>query len=246
MTEARALAALAEPDALLAPLRLGARGFGVFAGADRRRRPRLTVPGATVRRWLAEGAIVATDERDCYRLTKAGRSRGAREGDHAFLAQHGPIEMRVVLNEAGQDNFAVAQDPVVALSRLAKLKGPDGAAWLKPDELAAARRLALDAEAALRGGMRLSRWAGDHAGGAVGARGSNGAETAMEAGMEARRRLSRALEELAPPLRGVVQAACLEGVSLDLVERRSAWPARSAKVALKLALSQLAKSYRGL
>jgi DNA-directed RNA polymerase specialized sigma24 family protein len=148
--------------------------------------------------------------------------------------------------EDGQEEILIAQDPAFAVARLAKMKTPEGAPWLDAGELAAARRLALDAEAGARGGMRLSRWAGDHAGGAVGARGSNGAEAALAAGFEARRRVQRVLGQLAGPLRAVTQAVCLEGVALEALERRSAWPARSARVALKLALSQLAAAYRGL
>jgi hypothetical protein len=37
-----------------------------------------------------------------------------------------------------------------------------------------------------------------------------------------------------------VEALCLNEVGLEAYERAEGWPARSAKIALKLALSQLA------
>jgi len=51
-----------------------------------------------------------------------------------------------------------------------------------------------------------------------------------------------ALDSLAPALRRVVERACLSEEGLEEMERGEAWPARSAKVALKMALSQLARA----
>ncbi|MBS0384677.1 MAG: hypothetical protein JSS00_04935, partial [Proteobacteria bacterium] len=48
------------------------------------------------------------------------------------------------------------------------------------------------------------------------------------------------LDSLAPPLRRVVEAVCLAEEGLEAVERMQAWPARSGKLALKMALAQLA------
>ncbi len=246
MSERSLLEALAPPEALLAPRGPNARLFGVYRDGDRRRRPRFAAPASLVQRLASEGAIAPTGEANAYRLTAAGLSRLARYGQAPFLNQHGPVAERVLIDDDGAETSLHGQDPAQAVARLARLKAADGALWLDQAELGAARRLALDAEAGSRGGMRLSRWAGDHGGGAVGGRGSSGVEAALTAGFEARRRMEKALSHLAAPLRAVTQAVCLEGVALDLLERRFAWPARSAKVALKLALSQLAAAYRVL
>jgi hypothetical protein len=45
---------------------------------------------------------------------------------------------------------------------------------------------------------------------------------------------------LAVPLRRVVERVCLREEGLEALERGEGWPARSGKIALKLALAQLA------
>ena len=58
---------------------------------------------------------------------------------------------------------------------------------------------------------------------------------------DARRRLGEALGALAPQLRCVVERVCLHDEGLEAVERGEGWPVRSGKLALKLALAQLAR-----
>lgn len=65
----------------------------------------------------------------------------------------------------------------------------------------------------------------------------------MAAHCDARQRVSEALESLAPSLRRVVERVCLREEGLEALERAEAWPARSGKLALKLALAQLAAAY---
>jgi Domain of unknown function (DUF6456) len=245
MSPERILAALAAPEAVLAPRDAGGRLYGVFADGDRRRRPRLSAPFSVVQALAAQGTIAAATGEQAYRLTAAGRARVLRQGEQPFIAQHAPLEMRPLMDPDGEEVVGTAQDPAIAVARLARMRTADGAPWLDKVELAAARRLAADAEAGSRGGMRTARWAGDSVGGGgVGVRGANGAEAAMAAGFEARRRVQRALSGLAAPLRTVAEAVCLHAIPLEALERRHVWPARSAKVALKLALSQLAEAYR--
>jgi hypothetical protein len=57
---------------------------------------------------------------------------------------------------------------------------------------------------------------------------------------DARKRVAVALDALAPPLRRVVERVCLHEDGLEALERAEGWPARSGKLALKLALAQLA------
>ena len=58
-----------------------------------------------------------------------------------------------------------------------------------------------------------------------------------------RRRLADALAKLAEPLRRVVERVCLYEEGLEALERSEGWPARSAKLALKLGLAQLAADF---
>jgi hypothetical protein len=62
----------------------------------------------------------------------------------------------------------------------------------------------------------------------------------MAAQCDARQRVADALGRLAAPLRAVVERVCLREEGLEALERAEAWPARSGKLALKLALAQLA------
>jgi DNA-directed RNA polymerase specialized sigma24 family protein len=67
-----------------------------------------------------------------------------------------------------------------------------------------------------------------------------GPEGKLAAGVDARQRVETALSRLAPLTRRLVERACLEDEGLEAIERSFGWPQRSAKLALKLALAQLA------
>jgi DNA-directed RNA polymerase specialized sigma24 family protein len=107
--------------------------------------------------------------------------------------------------------------------------------------MAAATRLRTDWDCAERGLVRGSDWASPPNGAT--ARATNGAEAAMVVRCDARRNVDEALAKLAPALRRVVERVCLREQGLEAMERGESWPARSGKVALKLALSQLAASF---
>lgn len=238
---------LARTEAVIA----GAPGrpgrYGVFASGDRRRRPQALMTAAQLRALLSEGAV-AEGENGAYRLTPAGRAGLARRsgaGTASPAAGPLPTELRTVIDDHGRFQAALGVEPTVA--RLARLRDMAGEAWLTAQELAAAKRLSADLELGARGGVRLSRWGADGGGpGQVGVRGSAGAEAALMLGAEARHRAVAALKALAPPLRRVAERVCGEGATLEELERQDKWPARSGKVALKLALSQLAQAYQHL
>jgi hypothetical protein len=134
---------------------------------------------------------------------------------------------------------ARGHDPDQVLRKLAGLRDGARGAWLNGAELAAAARLRADWECGERGLVRGSVWSAPPNGKT--ARGPSSArEAALAAHCDARRRVSEALERLAVPLRGVVERVCQREEGLEALERAESWPARSGKLALKLALAQLA------
>ena len=118
-----------------------------------------------------------------------------------------------------------------------------GRAFLSAEEVNAAHRLRADWEAGQAGLIRGSDWQAPPRGATP--RSAGGVEAARSAGLDARRRLDRALGALAPMLAQAVTAACLKEQGLAEIERAQHWPARSGKLALKLGLAQLAEIYRG-
>lgn len=230
-----------ESGALLTPERGGAR-FALYPNNDRRRRPVARLSADEARSLEASGALVRTGEG--YALTEAGRARAVREAaapGEAFTAQHRPLVDRPVIEADGRARFVRGHDADALLRRLAALRDANGAAWLSSAEIAAAAQLRRDWEMGERGLVRGSDWTAPPNG--ASARGpSNAAERHAGAFCDARRRVAEALTRLAPPLRRVVERVCLREEGLEAMERGEGWPARSGKIALKLALAQLASA----
>lgn len=238
----RAVERLAVRGAVLAPERSG-KGFGVFPNGDRRRRPVARLSTIQVRELASSGALLAV-EQHTYVISDAGRARLAREtalSGEAFNAQHGPIIDRAIIDAEGDVQAVRGHDADGVLRRLAALRDGAGRAWLSGAELAAASRVKSDWVRGEIGLVRGSDWSAAPKGGV--ARGAEAQGIAMAARCDARRRVTDALAALAAPLRGVVERVCLREEGLEALERAEAWPARSGKLALKLALAQLAASY---
>jgi hypothetical protein len=79
----------------------------------------------------------------------------------------------------------------------------------------------------------------------AGRRGASGerAVAFIETMMAARQSVQQAPDTAGPEFRGMLLDACCFLKGLEDIERERAWPARSAKVVLKLALDQLARHY---
>jgi hypothetical protein len=241
MSSLRALQRLAK-GAILAPIRNGSE-YGVLPQADRRRRPVARLSRKAVRTLAAEGAIAARADGETYELTPAGQARLQRESaspDEAFLAQHRQIGDRHVIDASGAIRPVRGCDPHHGLKRLATIRDNDGRCWFSAAELQAAEQLRADWLSGEVGALRGSDWTA--APQSRGARGpGNAAESAMIRSCEARARASAALASLAPPLRRAVEIVCLQDAGFETLERSQGWPARSGKLALKMALAQLSQ-----
>lgn len=235
----RALARMSATGALLTPERGGAR-YALYPNNDRRRRPLARLSADEARALEANGALTRVGK--AYALSEAGRARATRDAaipSEAFAAQHRPVIDRTVVEADGRTRGVRGHDADATLRRLAALRDGNGDAWLDSAEIAAAARLRRDWEMGERGLVRGSDWSAPPNG--AGARAaSNRAESAAGAYCDARQRVSEALACLALPLRRVVERVCLREEGLEAMERGEGWPARSGKIALKLALAQLA------
>lgn len=239
----RALARLSAPGAVIA-LERGGPQFGVYVGADRRRRPVVRLSAAEVRALEADGAI-SRDEQGAFRLSAAGAARVAREeadASESFAQQHRPVIDRSVIDAGGDIVRVRGFDPHAHMRKLSGLRGASGGSWLSEAELAAAQRLRDDWAASQTGLVRGSDWSAPPMGSRSRGPG-NAQEGAMARRCDARRRVAEALDKLAPQLRRVVERVCLHEDGLEALERAEGWPARSGKLALKLGLAQLAASF---
>jgi hypothetical protein len=190
-----------------------------------------------------EGALAPAGA-DMFVLSPAGRARqrrGCAEPHEQFLAQHAPIAPRPLIAPEGEIDFGRGLEPGGAMARLARLRDAAGAAFFSPAEIAAGAQLSADWSEGQLGLLRGTDWAAPPRGSAP--RGA-GAEPGLVRAIEARRRVERAFATLAPLTARLVRAACLDETGLEAIEREAHWPARSAKVALKLGLAQLAQHYR--
>lgn len=143
----RALARLEIAGSILAPAQNG-RGFGVFPKGDRRRRPLAQLTATQVRALESAGAILSSDETDCFVLSPAGAARLARSTaspGEAYQAQHRPIISRPVMDASG-DARPVRGHDADEPRKLRTLRDTSGRPWFSSAELAAAAWLRADWE----------------------------------------------------------------------------------------------------
>jgi hypothetical protein len=124
------------------------------------------------------------------------------------------------------------------LAWLARRRGRDGSAFVEPHQLLAGERLRFDFTRAQMMPRTTSNWESPVSSGHQG-----GGQAFGEAAVAARQRLNAALEAVGPEFSGLLLDICCFLKRLEDVERERMWPARSAKVVLKLALERLARHY---
>ncbi len=180
-------------------------------------------------------------------VTPVGQAHLARTGfaqsDAAldpFLGQHLALARREIDTATGRATVAVddCESPLVWLARR---KGRNGQALIEPIQLQAGEKLRAEFTRAQLMPRVSSNWS---AAIAHGRRHSGGGEsTFTETVIAARQRVRHALEAVGPEFSGLLLDVCCFLKGLEDVERERAWPPRSAKVVLQLALDRLARHY---
>lgn len=159
----------------------------------------------------------------------------------SFRAQHLALEKSQVSTEFGRSSVLIdqAESPLVWLARR---RGRDGRALIDAHQLQAGERLRVDFTHAHLMPRTTSNWSNPISSG----RTSNGSQLAgafTETMIAARQRVHHALDAVGPEFSGLLLDICCFLKGLEDVERERAWPARSGKVVLQIALDRLARHY---
>jgi uncharacterized protein DUF6456 len=162
-------------------------------------------------------------------------------GVDAFRGQHLELAERQVATEFGHAKVTVdeAESP---LGWLARRRGRSGRALIEPHQYQAGEKLRADFTWAHLMPRITSNWASPISSERRGANVGEGAHI-TDAMIAARQRVHQALDAAGPEFGGLLLDVCCFLKGLDDVERERAWPARSAKVVLQLALDRLARHY---
>lgn len=158
-----------------------------------------------------------------------------------FRAQHLALAQQQVTTEFGRASVVVdeAESP---LAWLARRRGRDGRALIEPHQWLAGERLRADFTRAQLMPRTTSNWTAPIAAGRRGG-GDNRAGAFNDTTLAARQQVNLALKTVGPEFSGLLLDVCCFLKRLEDIERERRWPARSAKVVLRLALDRLARHY---
>ncbi|MBB4041437.1 hypothetical protein GGR34_003114 [Microvirga flocculans] len=212
------------------------RRSGISVGAGRFPR---TVAEDLVRRDLA--CWQRTSSRTLLLLTKAGqahlRRRAAPEQELAFLCQHRETAVAEVKTTAGPARVRVDAEES-PLDWLRRRKDRNGEAMIDEASYQAGERLRTDIMlAGLLPGV-TARWDGMPK-----SAGPSSPGEATERMVAARQRLRHAFDAIGGDFSDLLLDICGFIKGLEQIERERQWPARSAKIVVRLALARLAEHY---
>ena len=210
-------------------------GYGLRTGGDRRRRILLTLGEAEFRRLIAGPGLRRLPGGGWAARAAADRPEPPPPGCPGRIDGE-----RTVMEDDGRATRRRANLGHSAIVWLARRPGPDGRPWLEPAQVAAADRLASDAEAALRGPSLTMRW---DALPRAGAGGSAARAEPGDAALAAAARVAAALKACGPAA-GLVEAICIRASALQAAERDLGLRRRAGKRLLQDGLAELARHYR--
>ncbi len=219
-------------------------------GADCRYR--LAAPGETAPRLAADAALVermaANDWLSragaAFVLGEAGRAwlRRLKSANDPWRAQHLATETAEIVAPDGRRAPATVVANESPLAWLRRRRGADGRPLVSATQYVAGERLRADFERGRLGPRVTVDWTGVPAGRRRRGAGGGPADIADSA-LAARRRVDAAMRALGPDLGALLIDVCCFLTGLEDAERGRAWPRRSAKVVLAIALDRLAAHY---
>lgn len=223
----------------------GGRGHGVFAGADRRRRPLALLSEREFRAALRDGTLEQGDDGAHWRVSEAGHARLAREQapgaqtDGGFGTQHRRLEPRAVMEADGRMAVAEANGDVSPVARYAAAR-PGRPALLERVHVTAADRLRGDYDASTLHSRVTQNWSGVAR---SGTRSPHDSADAPARALDARTRVMDALEAVGPGLDRLLINIVIRETGMERGVRELDWPDKAGGTALKLALERLAVHY---
>ena len=180
------------------------------------------------RKWIA-----ADTKKEAFFITQAGRK--------ILQARPQPVDFQAASHELSVTETDVKTPVLInrdesALSRLARLKKPDGSPFIDAAAIAAGERLSVDI---MRAGMVpgvTMRWD---------ATGSSGDHrmNPTDLMLSARQRVESALDAAGHEFAGLLIDVLAFSKGLEEIERERRWPQRSAKIIIAMALDRLASHY---
>ncbi|MDP3408953.1 DUF6456 domain-containing protein [Bosea sp. (in: a-proteobacteria)] len=172
--------------------------------------------------------------------TGEGRTRRLLPRDPVGRVTRSVVEATVMVD--GRAQSVMLDERESPLLWLHRRPGKDGQPQISAQEFAAGERFRADLTLARMMPRMTMNWDASLAPDGRGA-GSRGSASASDAALAARQRVRLACDRLGPDLSGLAIDVCGFLKGLDSVERERGWPARSAKVVLRLALKSLATHY---
>jgi hypothetical protein len=186
------------------------------------------------------GALMSAAGRKSARRRPRTLPGPAQADIGSFRARHLALAQRQIVTEFGRTDVTV-DDSESPLAWLARRRGRDGRALIEAHQLQAGERLRSDFTRAHLMPRTTSNWSNPISSGRRGGGEQAGVFTEMM--IAARQRVHSALDSVGPEFAGLLLDICCFLKGLEDVERERAWPARSGKVVLQLALDRLARHY---
>jgi hypothetical protein len=193
---------------------------------------------------LITTGLVMADKQGRMAVSAAGRAalrRRLAAGNDGYAEQH-QDRGAIMLDDAafGRRQVTVNHDES-PLAWLRHRKDGSGRPLIDADEFAAGERLRVDYERAHLMPRVTANWTAAVASGRRS--GDNAIGTLTDSVLGARRRVEAALRSLEPEMADLAVDFCCFLKGLEQIERERQWPARSAKVVLRLTLAALARHY---